>query len=81
MPLGSTCEPVTLAEAKSYARVTTNAEDALIEIMISSAREAVEVATGLSLIQKEIVVFFNNVSGNFPIPFGPVNRLLSDAVF
>jgi uncharacterized phiE125 gp8 family phage protein len=73
MPLGSTCEPVTLAEAKSYARVTTNAEDALIEIMISSAREAVEVATGLSLIQKEIVVFFNNVSGNFPIPFGPVN--------
>jgi uncharacterized phiE125 gp8 family phage protein len=73
MPLGSTCEPVTLAEAKSYARVTTNAEDALIEIMISSAREAIEVATGLSLIQKEIVVFFNNVSGNFDIPFGPVN--------
>ena len=71
--MGSTCEPVTLAEAKSYARVTTNAEDALIEIMISSAREAIEVATGLSLVQKEIVVFFNNINGKFELPFGPVN--------
>jgi uncharacterized phiE125 gp8 family phage protein len=73
MPLGSYTEPVTLAEAKSYCRVTTNAEDDLIELMISSAREAIEVATGLSLIQKQIVVFFNNINGTFELPFGPVN--------
>lgn len=65
-------EPITLEEAKSYCRVTSSAEDDLFAILITSAREAVEVATGLSLIPKLVTTYFNNVSGNFDIPFGPL---------
>lgn len=66
-------EPVTVAEAKSYCRVSSSAEDDLFAILIASAREAVEVATGLSLVPKSVIVYFNNVSGNFEMPFGPYN--------
>ncbi len=69
VPIAPIVEPVTLAEAKLYCRVTTNAEDTLITLMITQAREAIEVATGLSLIPKDITTYFNNVSGNFEIPF------------
>ncbi len=50
-----------------------NAEDTLITLMITQAREAIEVATGLSLIPKDITTYFNNISGNFDIPFGPID--------
>lgn len=73
VPIAPITEPVTLAEAKLYCRVTTSAEDTIITLMITQAREAIEVATGLSLIPKDITTYFNNVSGNFDIPFGPVN--------
>ena len=49
-------EPVTLAEAKLYCRVTNTADDDQIEMMITQAREAVEVGTGLSLIPKNASV-------------------------
>mgnify|MGYP000032051348 FL=1 len=73
VPVAPIVEPVTLSEAKLYCRVTTSAEDTLITLMITQAREAIEVATGLSLIPKDITTYFNNVSGNFDIPFGPVD--------
>ena len=73
VPIAPITEPVTLAEAKLYCRVTTSAEDTLITLMITQAREAIEVATGLSLIPKDITTYFNNVSGNFDIPFGPID--------
>ncbi len=60
VPIAPIVEPVTLAEAKLYCRVTTSAEDTLINLMITQAREAIEVATGLSLISKTIVVWFTN---------------------
>jgi uncharacterized phiE125 gp8 family phage protein len=73
VPVAPIVEPVTLAEAKLYCRITTSAEDTLITLMITQAREAIEVATGLSLIPKDITTYFSNVSGNFDIPFGPVD--------
>jgi uncharacterized phiE125 gp8 family phage protein len=73
VPIAPIVEPVTVAEAKSYCRVTTDAENDLFAILIKSAREAVEVATGLSLIPKDITTYFNNISGNFDIPFGPID--------
>lgn len=75
VPVAPIVEPVTLSEAKLYCRVTTSAEDTLITLMITQAREAIEVATGLSLIPKDITTYFNNVSGNFDIPFGPVDSV------
>lgn len=70
-------EPVTLAEAKLYCRVTTSTEDALIETMITQAREAIELATNLSLIPRQVEVWFNNQGGFFQLPFGPVTYLLA----
>lgn len=73
VPIAPITEPVTLAEAKNYCRVTFTADDTLITMLITQSREAVEAATGLSLIPKNVVTYFNNISGNFDIPFGPVD--------
>ena len=70
-------EPVTLAEAKLYCRVTNTADDAQIQTMITQAREAIEKATGLSLIPKTAIVWFTNYDGNFYLPFGPINSFTS----
>lgn len=71
-PTGTIVEPVTLTEAKAYCRVTTTTDDTQIELMIKSAREAIEVATGLSLIPKGAVVWFSNFDGKFELPYGPM---------
>jgi uncharacterized phiE125 gp8 family phage protein len=68
--IGTVVEPVTLAEAKLYCRVTTNVDDNQITLMIKQAREAVEVGTGLSLIPKTAVVWFTNWDGHFHLPYG-----------
>ena len=71
--VGTPTEPVTLAEAKNYCRVTTNADDNLITDLITEAREAVEKATGLCIVQKNVTIWFNNPSSNFNLPYGPVD--------
>jgi len=70
-------EPVTLAEAKLYCRVSTSVDDNQISLMIKQAREAIEVGTGLSLIPKNAVVWFTNFNGSFNLPYGPVNSFTS----
>ena len=50
--IGQSVEPVSLAIAKSHFRVTTNQEDELIKLYISSARELLENDTNLSFITK-----------------------------
>jgi uncharacterized phiE125 gp8 family phage protein len=47
-----TVEPVTLTEAKAFLRLSGSAEDGLIEGLIRAAREDVERATGLALIDQ-----------------------------
>lgn len=46
-------EPVELAEAKAHLYVTHNADDAMIEALIASARETVERHTGLALVDAD----------------------------
>lgn len=77
-------EPVTLAEVKNYLRIegfidSTESissefddDDALIEELITSARERLEEFTGLSFIPKTYQIEFTNLAGGFIIPFGPV---------
>lgn len=70
---GTITEPVTLAEAKSYARcLTGTTEDTLFGILIVAAREAIENLTGLSLVSKTAKVSFMNPGGYFALPYGPL---------
>lgn len=72
---GTVIEPVTLAEAKSYARcLTGTAEDTLFNILISAARNSIEKFTGLSLVEKSVKVSFMNPAGYFELPYGPVTN-------
>lgn len=68
----SYAEPVTLAEAKLYIRVSHTSEDAEIAEMIRTARMIIERATGLSLITKQAIVWFSNKGAWFQLPYGPV---------
>ncbi|TFF20558.1 hypothetical protein E3C22_16765 [Jiella endophytica] len=47
--LGLAAEPLSLAEAKAWARIERDDEDALIAELIRAAREAIERETGLAL--------------------------------
>ncbi|MBI1239056.1 MAG: hypothetical protein GC199_06900 [Alphaproteobacteria bacterium] len=47
---GPASEPVTLAEAKAFLRIETDAEDALVTALIAASREALEGWTGRALI-------------------------------
>lgn len=65
-------EPVTLAEAKLYIRVSHTSEDAEIAEMITAARQAIELAAGISIVTKQVTVWFSNKGGFFQLPYGPV---------
>lgn len=65
-------EPVTLAQAKTYIRVSGSSEDDLITAMITRARQAIERATSLAIVNKNVSVWFCNENGSFQIPFGPL---------
>ena len=68
----SYAEPVTLAEAKLYLRVSHISEDAQISEMIRSARQHIENATGLSLLTKQVQLWFSNEGGFLQLPYGPI---------
>ncbi|MCB8836101.1 head-tail connector protein [Aurantimonas sp. VKM B-3413] len=50
--LGVVEEPVSVADAKLWARIERDDEDGLIAALIRAAREAIETATGLALSQR-----------------------------
>lgn len=67
-------EPVTLDEFKAYARLNTGTvEDTLLEIIITSSRQAIEAFTGLSLIPKSAEVVMVADQELFELPYGPVS--------
>jgi uncharacterized phiE125 gp8 family phage protein len=70
---GTVIEPVTLAEAKNYCRVSTDADNDLITDLITQARQAIEKATGLCIIKKIVQVWFDNPAGNISLPWGPMD--------
>lgn len=58
-----TSEPVTLAEAKAWLKVDHDAEDTLIQLLITAVRERCEAITGLSLMTQQWVAY---------LPYWPV---------
>lgn len=76
-------EPVTLAEMKAHLRVQHSSEDALLEGLIRAARQDVERATGLALIDQAWRLVADGVSreGGLSIPLHPVREILSITVY
>lgn len=71
-------EPVTLAEAKAYIRVTTTAEDAKITGMIPRARLWVEDHTGLALDQRTFTEYRSpDTNGVIRLARGPLVSVTS----
>lgn len=70
-------EPVTLQEAKDYMRISSEAENDLIEELITSARERVEKYTGLSLGQKTLKAYWLYFHTPSEIPYGPITAINS----
>ena len=65
-------EPVTLAEAKDYARIDGTTEDTLITSLIKVARLHCESFTGKSLIAKTVTVSSFTFPYQFQMPYGPL---------
>ncbi|CAB5216846.1 gp6 domain containing protein [uncultured Caudovirales phage] len=77
--IGYPTEPVTIDEAKAYARVdvTSAIQDTLFEYWIKAARQAIEQMTGLSLVPKNVVAEIQNWQGNMELPYGPITSTIA----
>ena len=65
-------EPVTLAQAKAYNRVLFSVDDSTIELLITQARETLEQATNLSLVEQTIELTLDTYKDKFRLPYGPI---------
>lgn len=70
--IGSVIEPITLAEAKEYARIDGNAEDATINLLIKMARRHAEAFCGKSLVPKTVTITSFAFPYQFQMPYGPL---------
>lgn len=76
---GLVTEPVSRTEMKDYLRLQGFDEsgdytfdDTLIDLMITGARQRIEIYTGCSLIPKRVRTVVTNLCGNLPLPWGPI---------
>lgn len=73
----SITEPVTLAEAKAWAKIDTTADDSIITSLITTARQQCEDYVGISLVGHTIKAVLNNSNGGIFLPYGPVVEISS----
>jgi uncharacterized phiE125 gp8 family phage protein len=76
-------EPVTLAEAKANLRLDHDGEDELVEGLIRAAREEVETATGLALIEQHWRLCLDRLprSGEVLLRRHPVREIVSVTIY
>ncbi len=70
VPLSAT-EPITVSEAKAYAKITDTVEDTEIAKMITAARQAIEAVTQLCLVPSTVTAIIDNSRGCIELPLGP----------
>ncbi len=77
-----TGEPISLDEAKSFARIETGDEDALIGALITGARLRIEAMTGLALMTQtwRYAVDAPTVDRVLRLPIGPVQAIEAVAI-
>jgi len=73
----SATEPVSLAEMKTYIRVSPDItdDDNLITALIKAARSIIEQFCGVSIISRTIQCRLLNQLGDIELPFGPVGDI------
>ncbi len=69
-------EPVALDEVKEYLSVTHDDQDEMIDALITSARQTLELHTGLSLV-KTVVTVQTVIHDSRTLPYGPVQEITS----
>ncbi len=74
---GPASEPLTLAEAKNWVKVSDGADDGLLQSLIVSARLAVEAATNRILMTQQwrLVLDAWPANGTLPLPLTPVRSI------
>ena len=70
-------EPVSVAEARAYLRITTTAEDSIISGLITSARMRLEKYANLSFGAKTIQCYFNELYDWKELPYQPNSTITS----
>lgn len=73
-------EPVTLAEVKAQSKIDTTAYDAVLQELISVARDMCETYTNISFVERVVTAHINNSLGGIELPYGPVNGDVTSAV-
>lgn len=66
-------EPITLAEAKLFARIDLVDDDDFVIQLITASRISLEQFTNLSFIPKIVTVVGSNEGGKMHLPFGPIS--------
>lgn len=62
-------EPVTATEVKNYLKVDFSNDDNLISDLITGIREQIELFTGLSLVEKSIEYFDEEIDDEIKLPY------------
>jgi len=74
---GGITEPVTLAQAKEYARIDGFTEDALITSLITMARTHCESFIGKCIVLKTVTITSFTFPYEFQMPYGPLTNELN----
>lgn len=79
---GPSAEPLSRADAKAFLRIDHDAEDALVDALVTAARRLVEVASGRILMDQTFALTRDAwpASGVIALPVAPVSALLSATV-
>lgn len=72
---GPTIEPLTVQEAKDWARITDDAEDDLVEGLIRSARAHVEQLSGRALLTQTWELYLDEFPEQIDIPRPPLQSV------
>ena len=68
-------EPVTLAQAKAWLKVTHDDEDDIISALITASRQVCEGYVSKSFVERTVTAIVRNDLGNIKLPYGPVGNI------